>query len=758
MPPWRRRGPLKHHGGEAEPQLIHVHHILKECVHEKDQRDLRGGQKAVRIMPLEKTALLDLIPLEELQQLQDSLAGIGSVKSVITDPEGYPLTMPSNDISICRLIRQSVKGEADCLEHLHSLSAKIKREPRVVVRRCESIGILKAAVPIVVQGQHLGNWWISQYCAEETDREQIVEYAKRIGLDARKVLHELEIYPRSSRTDFEKALAWIDHLAQRITHLGYQNHVLARDLSKMQTIENELDQYKAKLEDLVQERTVDLIQANKFLQLEALERDLVEEQVARKSKMLDAMNQILHQTLSDRSEKALAMTCLHVTQELTGSPFGFVVERQDTRWRIMAELDLEERNVGPRGSSEMELFDLSGIWRQVVQTGESIILEKPVGESQSSYMPAHFPKLKTLMTVPLSSESGVSGFLAVANNPRGYALVDRSDAETLARAFTEALLRKRSEQAKHLSEKRLNLALDSADEGLWDYFPQNDQIYYSPRWFSMLGYKAGELPYSFETWTTLTHPEDLPVLAGTVENVAKGGEDSFRIEIRMLTQAGQWRWVQVRGRTVERDDRGDVLRLVGTLIDISKYKQVELALQKANEELQRLAALDGLTQIANRRRFDERLADEWRRARRDGTPLGLVLCDIDFFKRYNDTYGHVRGDDTLYAVAQAISASLKRPMDMVARYGGEEFAIVLPNTDLAGAVRVAREVQTAIQSLNIEHKASTTEAHISLSYGVAAMVPEGSAPGKSLIELADRTLYQAKGRGRNQIVQANEPE
>ncbi|MBT8340100.1 MAG: sensor domain-containing diguanylate cyclase, partial [Desulfatitalea sp.] len=341
-----------------------------------------------------------------------------------------------------------------------------------------------------------------------------------------------------------------------------------------------------------------------------------------------------------------------------------------------------------------------------------------------------------------------------ANNQRGYALVDQTDVESLARAFAEALLRQRLAHAKHLSEKRLNLALDSAEEGLWDYYPQDAKIYYSPRWFGMLGYTEGELPYSIETWATLAHPDDLAGLTVTFESVTRGDEITFRKELRMLCQHGQWRWVQVRGRTVEWDTGGKVFRIVGTMVDIGKYKQVELALQKANEELQRLAALDDLTQIANRRRFEERLTEEWRRARRNNTPLGVIICDIDFFKSYNDTYGHLKGDETLYTVAQTISTTLKRPMDMVARYGGEEFAMILPNTDPQGALRVAEEIRSAMDEQSIPHQASKVHEYITLSYGVVAMVAEGDTPAKALLELADKALYKAKALGRNRIVAA----
>jgi diguanylate cyclase (GGDEF)-like protein len=220
----------------------------------------------------------------------------------------------------------------------------------------------------------------------------------------------------------------------------------------------------------------------------------------------------------------------------------------------------------------------------------------------------------------------------------------------------------------------------------------------------------------------------------------------------MLSKTGQWHWLQVKGKTVERDPTGAVSRIVGTLSDISKFKEVEVALQKANEELQRLAALDDLTQIANRRRFDARLEQEWRRARRDRRPLGVIICDIDKFKNYNDAYGHLQGDQTLYRVAQAANNALKRPMDLVARFGGEEFAILLPDTDTAGARRVAMEVREAVAAMRIAHGVSDVCDHVTLSFGVAAMVPASDRPSRIFMEIADRALYRAKAQGRDCIV------
>jgi diguanylate cyclase (GGDEF)-like protein len=198
------------------------------------------------------------------------------------------------------------------------------------------------------------------------------------------------------------------------------------------------------------------------------------------------------------------------------------------------------------------------------------------------------------------------------------------------------------------------------------------------------------------------------------------------------------------------------------------YRQMEAA----NRELQRLACVDGLTGVANRRRFDEILEREWLRLARERQPLSLILCDVDFFKAYNDTYGHIAGDKCLQQVAGAISQAVRRPADLVARYGGEEFAVVLPQTDSAGAVHVAEQIRINVAALGIAQGqlqggqprggAATGGAAtvgrpyggdlVTLSLGVATVIPLPNSTPAVLIASADKALYHAKACGRNRAV------
>jgi diguanylate cyclase (GGDEF)-like protein len=202
---------------------------------------------------------------------------------------------------------------------------------------------------------------------------------------------------------------------------------------------------------------------------------------------------------------------------------------------------------------------------------------------------------------------------------------------------------------------------------------------------------------------------------------------------------------------VRYDSSPDGFLVMLQITDTSSFVKRERLLQSRSEKLSREAVIDGLTGIYNRKYFDQKLAIELSRAQRQKNPLSLVMLDVDYFKRYNDTYGHPAGDRVLQALVGAVQSQLNRLSDVFARYGGEEFIIILPSSDQAGATRIAEKVRQAVLALQIEHARSPVDKHISVSLG-AATCPGGEVCSETrLLDTVDKALYAAKHGGRNKV-------
>lgn len=257
------------------------------------------------------------------------------------------------------------------------------------------------------------------------------------------------------------------------------------------------------------------------------------------------------------------------------------------------------------------------------------------------------------------------------------------------------------------------------------------------------------------------------------------GMDGFEVarRIRQLEQFGEWTpIIFLTARTSDADLEkaisvgGDdyLIKPVSETVLAAKVRAMQRIAQMrfsllvltrklddANQELTRLSSLDGLTGISNRRQFDETLLREWRRLGRQSRPLSMLLCDVDYFKQFNDGYGHQVGDECLKAVARTLKDTLRRPADLVARYGGEEFAVILPDTEITGALQVAEAMRSAVEGLNITHRYSKGGSVVTISIGVASTTPSRTGSDSSvLLKRADDALYQAKQAGRNRIAAA----
>jgi len=229
------------------------------------------------------------------------------------------------------------------------------------------------------------------------------------------------------------------------------------------------------------------------------------------------------------------------------------------------------------------------------------------------------------------------------------------------------------------------------------------------------------------------------------------GKSSIEVDIERSRRNGEMVPFMFSA-TPLRGIEGSVIGMVAHFKDITERKYAENTLKEANERLERLSTSDGLTGVANRRCFDQTLQKEWTRLQRTKEHLSLIMCDVDFFKLYNDAYGHQGGDDCLKSVAQALQENARRGGDCVARYGGEEFAVIMPATEEKNAVYVADKIRQAVEQKDIAHIKSSVAPRVTLSLGVATIVPDDLETPESLIKRADEALYRAKSSGRNRVV------
>lgn len=275
--------------------------------------------------------------------------------------------------------------------------------------------------------------------------------------------------------------------------------------------------------------------------------------------------------------------------------------------------------------------------------------------------------------------------------------------------------------------------------------------YIGPQIEPLLGWSP-ESWRSADDWIARMHPDDREDAVNFCISQSKAGVD-HEIDYRALTKDNGYVWIRDVVHVV-RNEEGETESLVGFMFDISERKNTEEKLILLQKELEALSFKDGLTGIANRRRFDACLDLEWAGARRTEQSLSLILLDIDFFKQYNDLYGHIEGDKCLTRVAQALAQAIARPKDVVARFGGEEFVILLPDTDEGGVQEVAERCQRLIAELEIPHEKLGESQWVTFSMGVGTVIPSPGMEPAGFIHAVDKLLYAAKQKGRNRIESA----
>ncbi len=271
--------------------------------------------------------------------------------------------------------------------------------------------------------------------------------------------------------------------------------------------------------------------------------------------------------------------------------------------------------------------------------------------------------------------------------------------------------------------------------------------YIGPQIEKLLGWEQASW-VSADDWASRMHEEDREWTVNYCVSQSQSGID-HEADYRALTKDGNYVWIRDVVHVVRKPD-GEVESLIGFMFDISERKRIEDRLLTLQKELEELSFKDGLTDVPNRRMFDKVLKEEWIKAIRSNQVLSVIMVDIDYFKQYNDLYGHLHGDDCLKQVARILSTCMTHPCDFLARYGGEEFVFVLPDTDSASAEKLAERCRQEVVQRHITHD-SGIESQVTVCLGVCSTRPKQGDDPLAFLQCVDDALYQAKANGRNRV-------
>lgn len=318
-------------------------------------------------------------------------------------------------------------------------------------------------------------------------------------------------------------------------------------------------------------------------------------------------------------------------------------------------------------------------------------------------------------------------------------------------------------------ETELQILLDSTQAIPWQVdWPSQHVTTIGPQIETLLGFPQASWT-DLSTWFSRIHPDDRAWVESYCLSQTTAGRD-HTLEYRFLTQEGAIVWVRHTVKVIRQHNQPQTL--IGFLFNISDQKrtqaelaqaqaaaeQAQITLDQMSQQLQDLAHVDDLTHLANHRRFNDRLQREWQRLVRERHPLSLLLCELDYFQAYNNAYGQQAGDNSLLQVAQILKTVARRPSDVVARYREATFAILLPGTHQEGALYIAARIQEKLATLPMIHSLSPTRPYLSLSIGVAQLVPTLTRSPEILVSIADAALRRAKREGRNAIVYESIPD
>lgn len=359
------------------------------------------------------------------------------------------------------------------------------------------------------------------------------------------------------------------------------------------------------------------------------------------------------------------------------------------------------------------------------------------------------PRVQTAV-IDISQRKQTEAELAIYRNHLEKLVDERTTELTQAnqQLQQEIAERNKAEAAREATSHRLATLIELIEEGITLSDENGNFEVFNKKMVEISGYTKEEANQNNFLHLLYPDPQQRQQVILDIESVTHG-YGNHEVETVIQTKDGHSKSLLVTTARVWYDNH---IWFLSAYRDITRRKKTEDELRKANQMLHQLATIDGLTQIANRRYFTEYLSQKWEILKKEQQSLCLILGDIDYFKIYNDTYGHQSGDYCLQQIAQAFNRAARRAMDLVARYGGEELAVILPYTNAKGGLKVAATIQSEIAQLQIQHHRSEISEYVTVSIGVAAVIPQANLSAESLITWADKALYEAKHQGRNRIV------
>lgn len=457
--------------------------------------------------------------------------------------------------------------------------------------------------------------------------------------------------------------------------------------------------------------------------------------------------------------------------ENAGAEQGFLLLPDERDWSVAAMATVEQ-SVPAQENSPLEgsLLVSEAIVRYVVRSRLEVVLHD-AGQHPTFRQDPHVLRrnVRSVMCVPLLAQNRLSGVLYLENNlyPGVFAVERTQIVKTLSTQAAISIENAKLYGSLAVSEQRYRSVFEGASDLIFLTTPEGQIVDVNPACIAIFGYTRTEM-LTFSMTDFYVDPRQRKKFRRAIESAGMVG--GFEVVLRR--KDGE-HIEAVLTANLRRDAQGQIIGYQGILRDVTVQKQSERlreaynqelerqvwertqALSEANEKLQRLSDCDGLTGIANRRKFDAVLESEWNRAKRNTSPLTLIMIDVDHFKAYNDHLGHHMGDECLRRIALAIASVAKRAGDLAARYGGEEFAVILPGLAGDSARNVADNLCASIFKLAIAHGKSPTANVVTVSLGVASCVPSGTCRAESLVQSADANLYRAKRQGRNCVVSSS---